>query len=124
MLVVKRKIGERMKLFCNGEEIEIVVVDSNYASTRLGVVANPNKVYILRDNCGCISCNIHVGDRGSLVLIQEKYCIICEWCKQKLENNIAINTPFGIINDMPKTLCRYGTNGPNSDTSEVREDSD
>ena len=116
MLVLKRKIGEKIKLLCNGEEIDIHVVDANYASTRLGVVANQENVYIMRDNCGCISCNIHVGDRGSLIKIGDKHCIMCEWCKQKLDNNIAIRTPFGIINSMPTTICEYG-HGTSDDTT-------
>jgi sRNA-binding carbon storage regulator CsrA len=123
MLVLKRKVNEKIRILCNGEEIEIVVVDANYAGTRLGILANPEHVYIMRDNSGCVSCNIHVGDRGSLVQIDNKHCIICEWCKQKLENNVAIRTPFGIINRMPTTICEYG-NGLNSNAPQVRENGD
>jgi len=119
MLVIKRKVGEQIRMLCKGEEIIISIDDCKQTSVKIGIEANQDNVYVMRDNCGCIGCNIHVGDRGTLVSFNNRQVIVCNWCRQKLENYIAIHTPLGIIYSMPTIICEYGNDRPFKAPGEV-----
>jgi len=108
MLLIKRKIGDQVKLLANGEEINIKIVSSNLGSSTIGIEADHKNVFIMRDNCTCISCRAKTDKTGALVSINQSMALICIDCFKKLERGNCLYTPIGIVKDLPEVICKYG----------------